>query len=367
MNISYIYYTNWHPSRSHGKQIIHTINGLERLQNTVTLYTPADVHEFLQQNGLETRANINSIDVINWNKFASRLAYYALSTFFSINKDIIFTRDIWYLKFLRLIPTSLYPPVLYEAHQCYSMQNYITPEDEYQRIQQADRVITQSYGVERDLSALGIDVAAVIPNAAPEYLVPETSKSSLRTQCGFSPDSIVVIYSGSFAHRKNDFKLLIDAMSALESSDTPFELAFVGGDEQEIDKLRSYCGRHLTNTRYHFFGRVPHRAVFRYLKASDIGIVPLKSDNLEAVKYTSPIKLFEYLACNLQVVASDVTSIEKLQSLSDSIHTYSAGSVESLSDTISDVAVINPAHEYDQYSYKTRAEKIKPHLSTLLE
>ncbi|QZA89119.1 glycosyltransferase [Salinarchaeum sp. IM2453] len=379
MNVSYVYHTDWDPARPHGKQIIHTINGLANQENKISLFTPAAPNQFLDENQVDLNANIQTLPTARVNAYAGRFdnysrkyidqfTYYMFATFASVRQDLIFTRDFRYLKFLQYLPSSLYPPVLYEAHQCYSGYDEFSKKEEYTRLQEADRIITQSPGVAKDIRALGIEVAEVIPNAAPQSFVPEEPQAELRDQYGFNQESTVIIYAGSFSQWKNDLELVVDAVSKLVTDDTNdatnIELAFVGGTDEEVKELAEYCNTILPDSiRCHLFGRVPHRSVFRYLKAADIGVIPLRKTSQEATEYTCPIKLFEYLVSGLPVVSSNVPSINLLCDSEDPVSTYTPGDSTAFAQAVRDaMKETSSSVETSKYTYENRAKRLNEHL-----
>ncbi len=93
-----------------------------------------------------------------------------------------------------------------------------------------------------------------------------------------------------------------------------------------------------------------------YLKASDVGIVPLNSSSLVSERYTSPLKLFEYLISGLAVVGSDVTA---LTNINDSrIHHYDRNDMNSFTAACIEAADTNHEGSTEQYTYESRAKKI---------
>ncbi len=85
------------------------------------------------------------------------------------------------------------------------------------------------------------------------------------------------------------------------------ELSFVliGDGQAELGSLREF-------RNVHILGRRPYRQVPAYLKHASVGLIPFKRNRL--VRAVNPIKLYEYLACGLPVVASSWDELEQLQS-----------------------------------------------------
>jgi glycosyltransferase involved in cell wall biosynthesis len=70
-----------------------------------------------------------------------------------------------------------------------------------------------------------------------------------------------------------------------------------------------------------------------YLKASDLLVLPNKKGDRVSERYTSPLKLFEYMASGTAIVASDLPSIREVVD-EESAWFFSSNDSESLVATI---------------------------------
>ena len=64
--------------------------------------------------------------------------------------------------------------------------------------------------------------------------------------------------------------------------------------------------------RVHFTGTVPHKAVPFHLAAGNLIALPNSAEQEISARYTSPLKLFEAMASNRPIVASDLTSLREV-------------------------------------------------------
>lgn len=104
------------------------------------------------------------------------------------------------------------------------------------------------------------------------------------------------------------------ASSETENSRGSVVFVFVGGTEQDVEKYRKL---NIENTI--FLGHRPKKEIPLYLKSADVLILPNSPVSEESIKYTSPMKLFEYMASGVPIVASDLPSIREVLNENNSI------------------------------------------------
>jgi glycosyltransferase involved in cell wall biosynthesis len=84
---------------------------------------------------------------------------------------------------------------------------------------------------------------------------------------------------------------------------------FVGGTERDI---RSFADKNKKRKNILIVGKKPHSEMPLYLKAADVVVLPNSSKANISKYYTSPIKLFEYMASGVPVVASRLPSLMEI-------------------------------------------------------
>ena len=124
--------------------------------------------------------------------------------------------------------------------------------------------------------------------------------------------------------------------AAAELKDFGFNI--VGGSVEQINKMK----KSFPHDNLAFYGYANQHDVLRYLAAFDVVILPNKKNVITANgenigKYTSPLKLFEYLAMNKTVIASDIPVFREVVSDSNVLF-FSPSDVNDLKKKIEVVA-----------------------------
>jgi glycosyltransferase involved in cell wall biosynthesis len=101
------------------------------------------------------------------------------------------------------------------------------------------------------------------------------------------------------------------ALKALLHLPQNVTLLLVGGNQEDVIFYKRQAKVLGVGGRVIFAGFVPHLKVPMYLSASDVLIAPFpKTPHYEF--YMSPMKIFEYMASNRPIVASDLESIREI-------------------------------------------------------
>lgn len=140
----------------------------------------------------------------------------------------------------------------------------------------------------------------------------DISKKVARKKLHLDQDKKLIVYTGHLYDWKG-----VDVLArASELFDDTIQVLVVGGSQKEIDDLEKRVGSH----RMHLVGQKPHVQMPYYMKAADVLVLP-NSAKSKIPRYevytqydTSPIKLFEYMASNVPIVASDLPSIREILS-----------------------------------------------------
>jgi len=173
---------------------------------------------------------------------------------------------------------------------------------EVPQLRSADVVACVSETVATEVRRLGAPDARVIVtpcSADPSiFTVARETVSATRVELGLE-DRIVVGWLGSF-RRFHGIEILLDAYRAARREHPELALLLVGDGPERAAVEATVRAENILDVT--FTGMVTHTDVPRYLTAVDIAVV---IDPGATTWHYSPLKLREYMACGLAVVAPD--------------------------------------------------------------
>ncbi|MFA6171565.1 MAG: glycosyltransferase family 4 protein [Patescibacteria group bacterium] len=188
----------------------------------------------------------------------------------------------------------------------------------------------------------------------------EISKKDAREKIGLPIDKKLALYCGSFY--LYGWKGVDVLLSAIKYFSPDITAVLIGGRKEDIEEIKkNYPQENLI-----LFEHQPHGQIPYFLKAADVLILPNKKGDPISEKYTSPLKLFEYMAAKRPIVASDLPSIREVLDEKNSF-LVEAGDPKSLAEGIKEVVgdqnfgEKKSSQAYDRvkgYTWKKRAEKI---------
>jgi glycosyltransferase involved in cell wall biosynthesis len=131
-------------------------------------------------------------------------------------------------------------------------------------------------------------------------------KEECRRETELTQDKKIIMYVGSFTlYAWKGLDIFLEAARLFENS---FIFVAIGGTKDEIDSLKKTG----VSKNVMLIEKLPSSKIPKYLKAADVLVLPNRSGNIISEKYTSPMKLFEYMASGTPIVASDLPSIREV-------------------------------------------------------
>lgn len=212
--------------------------------------------------------------------------------------DVVYSNEAF-----PLLPASLLAPVVYELH------------DFPQRLFWFYRVLfrraslivsTNQWKCDQLVEKFHVPVERILVerNAVDAAGSDQVSKVEARAKLGLDPAARYVVYTGQFYPWKGTDTL---AEAAALVPDAQF--VFVGGVDADFAASKERWER-VKNIR--FTGQVSYSEAALWQKAADILVIPNTAKEEISAHYTSPMKLFEYMASGNPIVASDIPSIREV-------------------------------------------------------
>ncbi len=195
-------------------------------------------------------------------------------------------------------------PLIFEAHEIF----FLTTE----RKEKAEKIRKQENGiyprVEGIISisrGLAEKMKEVFPPLGPIEVIPDGVNPDL-FRIPPQPADQRIVYAGQLYPWKGT-GTLVEAMVHLPEG----ELHLVGGEGEKISQLREKARRLGVEGRIMFHGQVSPLEVRTHLSRAAVAVLPLTNDLISAC-FTSPLKLFEYMAAGIPIVASDLPSVREI-------------------------------------------------------
>lgn len=178
----------------------------------------------------------------------------------------------------------------------------------------------------------------VLPDAVDLRLFDQApSRAMARRQLGLPPDRPIVGYVGRFRtmDMEKGIPELIEAIAHLATPDGAEPLLLcVGGPMTLVPAYLDLARRHgIPESRLRFVDRVPNVEVPAWIRACDVVTIPWPRNEFSAY-FTSPMKLFEYLAAGVPIVSSDLPSIREIVTHGDTAWLVEPGNPRALATGI---------------------------------
>lgn len=309
MKIVYVANARIPTEKAHGIQIMKMCEAFAALGHTVELVVPwrfnAIQNDPFEYYAIERTFSIKklfSLDMTALGRFGFlvQTVSFAVSVFFYTvfsKKEIIFGRDE-----LVLLAASVWSNIVWETHTGrYTIATKML-------LQRNVFVVAITESLRKFYLARGVASKKVytIPDGVDLKLFDSAlSREEARRELGLPVDAKIVVYTGHLYEWKGAHTLA--EASRFLPSDT--QLLFVGGTEQDTKRFTEQFGG-LPNVQ--ILGKKPYDRMPIYMKAADVLVLPNSATTDTSRLYTSPLKLFEYMASGRVIVASDLPSIREV-------------------------------------------------------
>lgn len=305
---------------------------------------------------------LGSVDLLQYTVYIGRIAFWLQSAWFLLNvalrsvpSKLIYTRspEVAWLMNLRG------KRVVYEAH---NWPNHGTAFLSF-LLRSCRLIVANSSGTAEEFRKRGFENVLVAPNGVDLEDFKDINIATVRQELDLPPAKKLVMYVGHFYDWKGA-DMAVETWKKSFAGREAVVLVLVGGHERDISRLKGKIGGDCSNIL--LLGHKPKKLIPKYLMAADILILPNQPVSAESEKYTSPIKMFEYMASGRPIVASDLPSIREILGDETALFfepTSGAALVKSIEILLADQgkakALAEAArHQAESYTWKGRAERI---------
>jgi glycosyltransferase involved in cell wall biosynthesis len=137
----------------------------------------------------------------------------------------------------------------------------------------------------------------------PYHEIKDIKKDDIRKELNLPLDKLLVVHTGSL-HKGDDAKLFKSII------DNFHDMLFVqvGGKENDIKEYKEF---YKNNKNILFIPHQNHKNIIKYQMSADILFYALDDKN-KLWWCTSPLKIFEYMATNIPIIASNIGSVAEI-------------------------------------------------------
>jgi glycosyltransferase involved in cell wall biosynthesis len=345
-------------SRAHGIQIINTCEAVGNIGIDLTLLSPKlwqnknSLSEYYDISQSFNHLEIATLDIpkfplqfllrlVTFSVFTNvYLLYLYLITLFTNKKLVVYVRGEAVFSLLLL---TLFIPVFFETHQ---IRNY---EKMYRFVlkhvkgiivitERLKKKFVEEYGIDSEKILVARDSVDVSRYSG---LIGD---KALWRNYGIRENKIIVLYSGSLTSEKG-VHTLVQSAKHLSSN---VQVVIMGGNETQIDAIKAICRN---DNKISVIGHIDHKLVPKYISSADVLVLPDLSIDIYSNLYTSPMKLFEYMASGKIILASDIPSLREVLT-EDSAVFFQSGNEISLASKIKEIL-----NDYENFNKKAQVAR----------
>lgn len=372
MKIIYIANIRFPTERAHGIQIAKTCEALSlagaEVELVVTNRATGIPHEMAASPisrgiakdaqtyyGLRRAFPIHRVrvpDIVRWGRigFLVESIFFALGARRHVGKGVVYCRDEWVLALLILLGVRT---AVWESHTgaWNAAARFVA--------RRASALIPITRGLSDFYAEHGIPRAKMLvahDGVSPEDFVNPAPKEEVRKRLGLPVGAKLAMYIGGLDGWKGADTLY----AAAEKLPKDVVVAVIGGKKEDVPILSE------GHPRVRFLGPRPYTELPDNQAAADVLVLPNTGASEISVRFTSPLKLFSYMASGVPIVTSDLPSIREVVDETsvffvpaDDPHALAEGIMQALGNTEDAARRAAAARALiPDYTWTKRAERI---------
>tara|TARA_X000000368_G_scaffold410187_1_gene393277 strand:- start:555 stop:1700 length:1146 start_codon:yes stop_codon:yes gene_type:complete len=248
------------------------------------------------------------------------------------NKEVqFFTRSDWIFYYLSRKGLN----IIFECHQLSKTRKWVLRNSIHEagaKVIFLNKNLLFDSGIDKDLYSEKIEV---IPNGVDEGLFSKINNKK----------DYEIVFSGNLK-RFDEGRGLEFVINAFSNKNMPKEytLKVIGGPASEVNKLKEYASKLGLNNKIEFLDRLDRNSTISNIEKASIGLLINSSENLHSVKYSSPLKYFEYMYAGLKIIAINFPS-HKILPFAENILFFNENDENSFINAIKDSRVLEPMNK----------------------
>lgn len=341
--------------KAHGLQIIRMCEAFVKKGAEVTLLVPKRKN-FIQENAFnyygvnpKSKFNVVKLPILDTIKFGKlgflfiTLQFAFLSKIYSLFRkyDLVFTRD----EFIASSQILIGKKVFWESHTgSYNIWAKLS-------LRFSKKIIVISNGLKRfyiDKKIKENKIVVLHDGIRLEDFNIEDDKEDIRKRLYLpKPEEKIIMYTGHLYDWKG-VHVLAEAATKLSN----FNFVFIGGTEKDV---KSFKSKYKNYKNIQVLGHKKNDLIPYYLKAADLLIIPNSKKSIVSRSFTSPMKMFEYMASEVPIIYSDLPSMKEVLNDSNAIF-FESDNSDSLVSRIKEVFSGDFEEEVGQLAKKAKKD-----------
>lgn len=318
MKIIYISNIRIPTERAHGIQIMKMCEAFVLNGNSIELVVPNRKNSLKQDPfiyyDIKNKFNIKylrDVDLIRFGRigFLLQTLFFTIQSFLYVRKKndcILYTRDGFFCSLMVFLRSNIF----FEVHD---RRSHFFIGFIYRR---AGGIVAITENLKKYyLSKYKIPESKIlVASDAVDLKEFENSlkKEDARKKIGLPIDKKIILYTGHL-YKWKGVNTLAESAKLFDGS---ILFVFVGGTDYDIKLFKK---KYSDIKNILIIGRKPHSEIPLYLSSADVLVLPNSGKEDISRLYTSPMKLFEYMASNRPIVASDLPSIREILNEENSV------------------------------------------------